>query len=935
LQSPSRRAETAGWRRAQPTTGGWIAIVVFGLLGATGALLALGLVFGYVALSSDLKNPSDLEAQQPEEESIVYDRTGKVELARFGDIHREAVTFEQIPKILVDATTAIEDKTFWTNTGFDPAAVFSAGLDALRGRSRGASTITQQLVRQRLLDPALVQSPSRTLERKLKEIIQSIRLTQRYGGDEGKRQIITAYLNQNFYGNNSYGVKAAAQSYFGKDITSSDPKNQLTLSEAAILAALPQSPSSYDLVRNAVEQDDGKLVVPPDTEIVQRRNQVLDLLAEGRTPLSGSQYSPADFEAAKQDDVVLAPQTETRWIAPHFVWAVRDELTRALCGEEAQTCPQIERGGLRITSTLDVNLQKSAEKWVQAAAIVPKAKDPRQAAKDIGLPYAAWMQRLRDKDLNNGALVAIDYQTGELVAYVGSADYYAKKGNKQFQPKFDVVGDGYRQPGSAFKPFNYLTGIDDHTLTAATMFMDVATDFGGKYTPTDADNLERGPVRVRNALQFSLNIPSVKAGLVNRPDHVFARAQEFGMRFRDGAGAPGPALALGVQEVRPVDLVTAYATLANAGRYIGHTTVLRAQDAQGNDVIPPHDEQAKGDQVASPEAAAIVTDILAGNTDKRINPYWGDFAIVQSGTRRPATLKTGTNNDAKDLNAYGFIAPPSADGRAAGEYALAVGVWNGNSDNSLVSTPAHPLFSIDVSTYVWEGFLTEATKGWQVNDFKLPNSLVTVDVDPWTGLLPSSGGKSIKEIFIKGTEPKASVSDTGGACGQGVLDKAGYESKFDNWLKADRDWIARAQKGPGVVGGPDRTRTTYFYNRSFTPYGASWGPLLSGSGCGTPTPAPTCFPVPTPDASGVVPSFEAPTPDPSTGIAASPCPTASPTPSPSPTPTPEVTPEATPEPTPAPTPEVTPAPTPAPTPPPTPAAVGSGAPAAAVPTPSG
>jgi peptidoglycan glycosyltransferase len=907
---------------------GWIAIIVFALLAAIGALLAVALVFGYVTLSADLKNPEELQNEQPAQESIVYDRTGKTELARFGDIHREAVTFDELPKILVDATTAVEDKTFWTNTGFDPTAVVSAGLDALRGRSRGASTITQQLVRQRLLDPDLVQSPRRTLERKLKEIIQSIRLTQHYGGEQGKRDIITAYLNQNFYGNNSYGVKAAARSYFNKDLA------DLTLSEAAILAALPQSPSSYDLVRNAVQQDDGKLVVPDDTEIVQRRNLVLDLLADGRTPLSGEQYSTADFEAAKQAPVVVAPQTETRWIAPHFVWAVRDELTRALCGEGAQTCRQIEQGGMRITSTLDLELQKSAEKWVQAAAIVPKAKDPRQAAKAIGLTYAAWMQRLRDKDVNNGALVAIDYQTGELVAYVGSADYYATKGSKQFQPKFDVVGDGFRQPGSAFKPFNYLTGIDDRTLTAATMFMDVATDFGGRYTPTDADNLERGPVRVRNALQFSLNIPSVKAGLVNGLEHVFTRVQEFGMRFREGATTPGPALALGVQEVRPVDLVTAYATIANQGRYLGHTTVLRAQNAQGVDVVPPHDEKAAGQQVASPEAAAIITDILEGNTDTRVNPYWGKFAIVQSGRRRPATLKTGTNNDAKDLNAYGYIAPPSSDARASGEYALAVGVWNGNSDNTVVSTPQRPVFSIDVSTYVWQGFMVEATKGWQVNDFRLPNSLVTADVDPWTGLRPSPGGKSIKELFIKGTEPKAAVANTEAACGQGVLATAGFESKFDSWLKADRDWIARAQKGPGVVGGPDRTRTTYFYNRSYTPYGASWGPLLNGPGCGTPTPAPTCFVVPTPDASGVVPSFEVPTPV-GSGVAPSPCPTASPTPSPTPTPSTEPSapadtppPADTPNPGP-PTPAPTPAPTPGPTPEPTPAPSAAATPAAA------
>ena len=919
--------------RGRPTTAGWIALIVFGLLTAIGVLGAIAVVGGYVALSDGLKNPRELATIKQPEESIVYDRTGKVELARFGDVQREVIAFEQIPPILLDATTAVEDKSFWTNTGFDPMAIVAAGLDAIRGNARGASTITQQLVRQRLLDSSLVQSGGRTGERKLKEIIQSIRLTQEFPGQPGKEQILAAYLNQNFYGNNSYGVKAAAKSYFGKDLSSTDPKNKLTLAQAAILAALPQSPSNYDLVRNAEQRDDGTLVVPDDTDIVRRRNLVLDLLTEGRTPRSDGEYTAADFEAAKSEPVVLAPQVEPRWTAPHFVWAVRKELVTRLCGEDVQTCDQIEQGGLRVTTTLDLRLQKAAEKWVKAAAIVPKAKDPKAAAKALGLAYETWMQRLRDKDLNNGAIVAIDYETGELVAYVGSADYYASKSTKQFQAKYDVVGDGFRQPGSAFKPFNYLTGIDDRRLTAATMFMDAATDFGGNYTPSDADNLERGPVRVRSALQFSLNIPSVKAVAVNTPAHVFDRAQDFGMRFRGDASQAGLSLALGVQEVRPVDLVNAYATLANHGTYIAHTTLVRVQDAAGVDVIPPTDVP-QGEQVASPEAAAIVTDILAGNTNASLNPFWGKFAITDGKQRRPATLKTGTNNDAKDLNAYGFIAPPTAEGRAAGEHALAVGVWNGNSDNTVVG----PVFSIQVSTFVWQGFLDEATKGWEINDFSLPQTLVTVDVDPWTGLLPAPGGRSVRELFIRDTQPTRSVGSAGGVCGLAILEAAGFESKFDNWMAADRDWLRRAQRGPGVAGGPHRTRTAYFYNNSFTPYGRTWGPLLNGAGCETPAPSPSYFPLPTADASGVVPSFEIPSA--ASGPPPQPCPTASPeaSPSESPPPPPTASPDVTepPPPTevPTPTPEITPPPvvTPAPeiTPPPPPSAPASPAAAPAV-----
>jgi membrane peptidoglycan carboxypeptidase len=912
LAAPARRA-----RRTSPTTAGWIAVIVFAVLAGLGAIVAIGVVRAYQDLTTGLADPRTLENVVLPEESVIYDRTGKIELARFGSAKREVVQFDQIPKVLLDATTAVEDKTFWENAGFDPLAIASAALDSLRGNSRGASTITQQLVRNRLLPSDLVQDPKRTAERKLKEIIQSIRVTQAYPGLEGKQKIITAYLNQNYYGNQAYGVKAAVDSYFGIDISKIDP------AQAAIIAALPKSPSNYDLVRNATEQcttvvAEGDtcpkplLVVGPDTPIVQRRDLILGLLADGRTPMSGSQYTSADFVAAKSEQVTLSSQASSNWIAPHFVWAVRDELTTKLCGPDAPTCDRLEQGGLRVTTTLDATLQKIAEKWVRAAAIVPHAKDPTAAAKALGFKsLPAWMANLRTKNLRNGALVATDYQTGELVAYVGSASYYATSTRPEFQPQYDVVGKGFRQPGSAFKPFNYAVGINDKTITAGTMLMDVGTDFGANYKPSDADNLERGPVRVRNALQFSLNIPAVKTMGINGPDHVFAKAQEFGMNFA-GPRTAELALALGVQEVRPVDLVTAYGTMANGGKEIGHTTILTIQDASGTNIVDPY-VPPTGTQAVSPQAAYIVTDILAGNTNPKVNPFWGKFSINSPKGRRPATLKTGTNNDAKDLNAYGYIAPPTDAGRTGGAYALAVGVWNGNSDNSLVSTAAAPLFSIDVSTFVWQGFLNEATAKWPNTDFAKPDGLVQAKIDPFTGLL-SSASNAIDELYIAGTEPKTKVAaDT---CGIAVVDRVGVESSFPAWMAADRDWLARAARGAGTVGGPERTKTTYFYQGGFHPYGATWGALVGGT-CGAPSPSPTCFIVPTPDPSGVTPSFVAPTPV-GSGLAALPCPPASPTATPSETPSPPPSEAPTPTPIPTPTEAPTPTPTPAPTPPPTP-----------------
>jgi len=931
---PAAGAPRSAPRRARTGIGaaasmGILLFAALTLLGATAAGIVVG---AFADLSKDLPDPLILERIELPEQSVVYDRTGSVELARFGEFNRDVVTFDQIPPVLVDATTAVEDRSFWENSGFDPVGIIAAGFDALRGNARGASTITQQLVRQRLLtddtSADAVAQTQRSAERKLREIIQSIRVTQAFPGEEGKQRIMAAYLNQNYYGNESYGVAAAARSYFGVSL------EELTLAQAAILAALPQAPSSLDLVKNAVEEclepgdtedtcKKSRLVVPQDTRVVQRRNQVLDLMSKGRTPLTGHGYSAADFEAAMEEPVVLAPQVTLQWKAPHFVWQVRRELATRLCGADAETCPLLERGGLDITTTLDMRLQGLAEKWVKAATIVPHAKNPKTAAKALGLTYASWMANLRSKKLYNGALVALDYQTGELVAYVGSADPSATKATKQFQPRFDVLADGWRQPGSAFKPIVYATGIEDRHITAASMFMDVVTDFGGGYTPADADRLERGPVRVRDALRFSLNIPAVKALAVIGNDRVQARAEAMGVAFRDGQTDAGLAFALGTEEVLPIDLVRAYGVLANGGQLVDRTTILTVTGSDGTEMLGPS-TRPDPEQVLGADTAYVMTDILAGNTDPKQNPYWGKFALRDGSKRRPATLKTGTNNDAKDLSAYGYIGIPNKEERASGQFALAVGAWNGNSDNSLVSTAKDPVFSLDVTTYVWQGFLQEATKGWGIHGFRRPEGLQQVAVDPWTGLLPAEGAeRTVDEWFVAGTAPTTTLPQDA-RCGEAVLLNAGFEKDHEAWLAADRSWLARAARGPGVRGGPENTRTAYFYNGSFNPYGRSWGPLVgTGQGCASPSPSPTIDPCASPDPFAsvdplaTVDPFASPVVCPSPSDLPSESPSASPdlTPSPPPTepPTPAPTPASEPTPTPAPTPVLTHAPTPAPT----------------------
>ena len=219
-------------------------------------------------------------------------------------------------------------------------------------------------------------------------------------------------------------------------------------------------------------------------------------------------------------------------------------------------------------------------------------------------------------------------------------------------------------------------------MTAATLFMDVTTNFGGRFIPTQADHAERGPVRLREALQFSLNIPSIKAGLMNGLDRFYRRSKDFGIAYVPGS-VPVMSMGIGTLEVHPIDMISAYGAIADGGMLMPRTTILKVTDTDGHVVWPdPAAKPVKGHQVVSPQTAYIITDILAGNTQVKTNPFWGKWAVYDGNTRRPAAYKTGTTNDNRDVHAYGFIAPPPDPAAPA----LAVGVWMGNSDNSRTPT---------------------------------------------------------------------------------------------------------------------------------------------------------------------------------------------------------------------------------------------------------
>jgi membrane peptidoglycan carboxypeptidase len=839
-RSIQRRPQASGGSRTLRRVVIAIPVILISLAfvtGFVGMVFAVGLYNQYAAgLPSPKEILADLDFDQP---SLVYDRTGKVELARLGSLRREVVAFDEIPDEMLDATTAIEDQDFWTNPGFDPIGIVSAGLDTIAGRPRGASTITQQLVRQRLLPDWAFEGE--TYERKFREIIQSVKLTQDFPGDEGKEAIITAYLNNNFYGNNTYGVRAAALGYFNK------PLGELTLAQFAIIAAIPQSPTKFDLMKNAeqlcldeVDEDadceEFELVVPADSEIVLRRNHILELM-KANSPRSANLHTAAEYDAAKLERAVLTPRPAANWRAAHFVWQVRRELGGLLCPDTPNDCELIDTGGYRIITTLDWKMQRSTQKWVYTAARAPVQKSnsaTRAFLKRQKIPARAydWIIGLRGKNIHNAAAAVMDYRTGQILAYAGSASYTAK-GTKKFQPQFDVLADGWRQPGSSIKPIHYAIGIEDKTVTAATMFMDVTTNFGNRFIPTQADKRERGPVRLRSALQFSFNIPAIKQTLISGLDRVFERAQDFGIEYAPSAG-PVLSMGIGTLETHPIDMVTSYSTIANGGVRMPRTTLLKVIDDAGRQVYPVEGTKAgAGKRVISRQAAYIVTDILAGNTQVKINPYWGEWAVYEGKSRRPAAYKTGTTSDNVDVHAYGYLAPP-ADEKAP---ALTVGVWLGNSNND----PTR-ILSLSAAAPLWREIMTDVSKGTPIAKFKAPGGLQKAEVDAFTGRRPGPfTTKTVTELFIKGTVPKQRddlrvARDIDSASGllwqdgcagpmvtRGFFDLSEVEANFPAWQKANRGWAARAARGSGVAGGPKGTRTSYFHDGSFAPFGRSWG----------------------------------------------------------------------------------------------------------------
>jgi membrane peptidoglycan carboxypeptidase len=880
------------------------------ILGAFG-LLAIGLFVMllnvYASFTSGLPDVGEVENVDLAQGSTVVSADG-TELATFAMEDRREISFDQIPQVMIDAQVAAEDQSFWTNPCVDFRSIVRAVLQNFQAGSTvsGASTICQQLVRMRLFDAELMADPSRQVERKIKEAILALRLDDRYPGTEGKQRIIEMYMNQSYYGNQAYGIWSAANAYFGKDITSDAPEHQLTVSEAALLASLVRAPSRLDPTQEAIAEERGEetvYVVPQTAQAITSRNIVL------RQMLDSNFIDRAAYDEAIAAEVVLGPPRDSTHNAPHFVQAVRREANELLEGEST-----LDTGGLRIITTLDYEgYQVSAEKWAGIAYDMDRMSDEELVAK-YGEQALGWIQQLQGRNIHNDALATINYRTGAVLAYVGSANFYGES-TPEHQPNFDVIGQAYRQSGSAFKPITYATGFETGRITPATMFMDVEGEIVDGYSVPNADNRQRGPVRVRDALKYSLNIPVAKAQQLIGSENVVAMGERLGLDWdpRHGDEIAVPSLTLGTIGVHFLDLIGAYGGIANGGEFVPPYLIERIEDSSGT-VIYDHAEVDSGERVMTAPSAYLVTDILADNTDPATNPLWGPRFQLQTddGTRRPATLKTGTTNDFKDLQAVGYLAgnPDDPDDDAG---AIVTGVWVGNSDFSAIQD----VFAADGPTFIWHDFMAEVTalNELPVRDFARPEGVTEVEVDAISGLLPGEHTRStITEIFRSDFAPGEQdrlhrelriEAETGKIWQEGCgdfeavepseapdpsaepappeareeiyLDLAGWEEERPTWEEANVAWIEE------WTGREDELN----------------------NGVRVPFPGPLDAPL-------------APTEDCTPGEIPTSTPSPSPSPTPSPTPTPAPTPIATPVPTPVPTILPTPPPILTPTPTPTP-----------------
>jgi 1A family penicillin-binding protein len=658
-------------------------------------LAAIG-VFRWLAV--DLPSPDRLYERAGAPSTRIYDRDGRL-LYEIRDPHsgtHAPIPLTEIPQACIDATIATEDASFYRNPGVDGWAIVRALWINLRGGEilSGGSTITQQLARNLLLSPE--ERTEISLERKLRESILAWRLARSYSKDE----ILTLYLNETNHGNLAYGLEAASQTYFAKSAS------ELDLAECALLTGLPQAPALYNPLQN-----------PQAAQ--ERQGVVLGLMVKHGF------ISQQEADLAARENLQFA-STPFPIEAPHFVMHVRGQLEREF-GLEA-----IYTQGLQVYTTLDLDAQEAAERIV--------ARRLAQLADTVpGQPV---------HNVNNAAVVVMLPHTGEILAMVGSPNY--------FDPRIDGAVNAtvtIRQPGSSIKPVTYAAAFNPtrpNPLTAATVMVDVRTAFvtreGDPYVPRNYDRRWHGPVLLRRALASSYNLIAVKV-----LDHVGIEemtqlARAMGITTFDDAGDRfGLALTLGGGEVRLLELTAAYGAFANGGFRVEPVTITRVEDYSGR--ILKTWETALGSRAMDERVAYLITDILSDHLARA--PAFGEGSALR--LSRPAAAKTGTTTDWRDNWTVGYTPD------------LVVGVWAGNADNE----PMEHVSGVTGAAPIWHDVMETLLKGRPARAFVEPPGMVRTEVCADSGLLPVQtaevGERSVRqpvpcshtitELFIEGTQP--------------------------------------------------------------------------------------------------------------------------------------------------------------------------------------
>lgn len=641
-------------------------------LGVLGFTLFMGLAFAWYG--RDLPQPDKIVRQEGFSTKI-YDRNEKLLYDVFAEQRRTPIKLEEVPLYLRQASVAIEDKDFYRHGGFDPRAWARAAFNSIiHRRLQGGSTLTQQLVKNVLL------SPERTFTRKIKEFILSVQIERKYSKD----QILQMYLNEAPYGGTAWGVEAASEVYFGKKVS------ELNLVESAVLAGLPQRPSVYS-------------PFGPDPQAYKwRTEQVLRRMREDG-------YINRDQEqAAKQEiDRVQFVSDGPSFKAPHFVMYLKRIL------EERYGERMVEQGGLKVITSLDLDLQEKAQQAVSEE-----------------------IAKVETLHITNGAALAMDPKTGEILAMVGSKNY----NDPNYDGKVNVTLS-LRQPGSAIKPVTYLTAFKKG-YTSSTLLMDTSTTFPGgvgqpDYKPTNYDGKFHGPLQIRYALGNSINMAAVKMLAMVGIREMLKTAYEMGFTTleptQENLSRLGLSVTLGGGEVRLLDMVTAYSAFANGGLKIEPVTILKVTDRDGK--VLEEFKPTNPRRVMSEEQAFLISHILSDNSARLIT-FGERSAINIPGVT--VAVKTGTTNDKRDNWTVGWA--PS----------VVAGVWVGNNDNSAMKEVSS---GVSGAAPIWRRILLFALSTRKNESFAIPSGIVTAEVDSVSGYRAHDGFPSRVEYFIKGTEP--------------------------------------------------------------------------------------------------------------------------------------------------------------------------------------